>query len=89
MARFRGAVEVPFAGRVILQDFTGVPPVDLAAISAMQRLSGDPRHINPLIPVDLVIDHSVQVDYFGSPDALKQNMTVEFQRNRERYEFLR
>lgn len=86
------AVEVPFKpARVILQDFTGVPAVvDLAAMrSAMKRLGGDPRRINPLIPVDLVIDHSVQVDHFASSDALAQNMTLEFQRNRERYEFLR
>ena len=86
------AVEVPFKpARVVLQDFTGVPAVvDLAAMrSAMQRLGGDPRRINPLMPVDLVIDHSVQVDHFGSPDALQQNMDMEFERNRERYEFLR
>ena len=57
--------------------------------SAMRRLGGDPRKINPLIPVDLVIDHSVQVDYFGTPDALEKNVTLEFERNRERYEFLR
>src|SRR5438105_3553522 len=85
-------VEVPFKpARVVLQDFTGVPAVvDLAAMrSAMRRLGGDPRKINPLIPVDLVIDHSVQVDYFGSPDALEKNVEIEFERNRERYEFLR
>jgi aconitate hydratase len=84
--------EVPFKpARVVLQDFTGVPAVvDLAAMrSAMQRLGGDPKKINPLIPVDLVIDHSVQVDRFGSPDALKENVRIEFERNRERYEFLR
>ncbi len=76
--------------RVIMQDFTGVPAiVDLAAMrSAMARLGGDPRKINPLIPVDLVIDHSVQVDFFASPDALQRNAEIEFQRNRERYEFL-
>jgi aconitate hydratase len=76
--------------RVIMQDFTGVPAiVDLAAMrSAMIRLGGDPKKINPLIPVDLVIDHSVQVDFFASPDALQRNAEVEFQRNRERYEFL-
>ena len=86
------ATEIPFKpARVILQDFTGVPAVvDLAAMrSAMQRLGGDPKKINPLIPVDLVIDHSVQVDRFGSPDALRANVELEFQRNRERYEFLR
>src|SRR5213078_1050504 len=84
--------EIPFKpARVVLQDFTGVPcVVDLAAMrSAMKRLGGDPKKINPLIPVDLVIDHSVQVDYFGTPDALEKNVEIEFQRNRERYEFLR
>jgi aconitate hydratase len=76
--------------RVIMQDFTGVPAVvDLAAMrSAMARLGGDPRKINPVIPVDLVIDHSVQVDFFASPDALQRNAEIEFLRNRERYEFL-
>ncbi len=75
----------------MLQDFTGVPAVvDLAAMrGAMKRLGGDPKRINPLIPVDLVIDHSVQVDRFGSPDALAANVELEFERNRERYEFLR
>ncbi|MBM3999833.1 MAG: aconitate hydratase AcnA [Planctomycetes bacterium] len=84
--------ELPFKlARVVLQDFTGVPAiVDLAAMrSAMQRLGGDPKKINPLIPVDLVIDHSVQVDFFGSTDALERNVALEFERNRERYEFLR
>ena len=84
--------EVPFkTARVILQDFTGVPAVvDLAAMrSAMVKLGGDPKKINPLIPVDLVIDHSVQVDEFGTAEALAQNMEIEFERNRERYEFLR
>ena len=76
--------------RVIMQDFTGVPAVvDLAAMrDAVQRLGGDPARINPLVPVDLVIDHSVQVDFFASPDALARNAELEFQRNRERYEFL-
>jgi aconitate hydratase len=86
------AAELPYMpARVILQDFTGVPAVvDLAAMrSAVKRLGGDPRKINPLVPVDLVIDHSVQVDAFGSPDALKRNAEIEFERNRERYEFLR
>ena len=85
-------VEIPFKpARVVLQDFTGVPSVvDLAAMrSAMKRMGGDPKLINPLIPVDLTIDHSVQVDYFGSDDALDKNVDMEFQRNRERYEFLR
>jgi len=84
--------ELPFLpGRVLLQDFTGVPAVvDLAALrSAMARLGGDPARINPLIPVDLVIDHSVQVDVAGTPDALRLNAEIEFQRNRERYAFLR
>jgi len=84
--------EVPFRpARVILQDFTGVPAiVDLAAMrSAMRRLGGDPSRINPLVPVDLVIDHSVQVDFFGSRAALESNAELEFRRNRERYEFLR
>jgi aconitate hydratase len=77
--------------RVLLQDFTGVPAVvDLAALrSAMHRLGGDPRRINPLVPADLVIDHSVQVDTFGSAYALFYNAEREFERNRERYEFLR
>jgi len=84
--------EVPFKpARVVLQDFTGVPAVvDLAAMrSAMERLGGDPARINPLIPVDLVIDHSVQVDFFGSDDALRRNVDIEYVRNQERYEFLR
>ncbi len=84
--------EIPFKpARVILQDFTGVPcVVDLAAMrDAVKRLGGDPREINPLVPVDLVIDHSVQVDVFGNVIALERNAEIEFQRNRERYEFLR
>ena len=84
-------VEIPFKpARVILQDFTGVPcVVDLAALrSAMIRMAGDPAKINPVIPVDLVIDHSVQVDSFASNDALRINAEFEFERNRERYEFL-
>ncbi|MCB9722362.1 MAG: aconitate hydratase AcnA, partial [Candidatus Omnitrophica bacterium] len=78
-------------GRVILQDFTGVPcVVDLAAMrSALKRLGGDPQKINPQVPCDLVIDHSVQVDVFGSPDALAKNVEMEFARNKERYEFLK
>ncbi|NBV44371.1 MAG: aconitate hydratase, partial [Planctomycetia bacterium] len=85
-------VEIPFKpARVVLQDFTGVPcVVDLAAMrAAMKRLGGDPRKINPLVPVDLVIDHSVQVDYFGHADSLARNVDVEFARNAERYAFLR
>jgi aconitate hydratase len=85
-------VELPFMpARVILQDFTGVPAVvDLASMrAAVKRLGADPKRINPLVPVDLVVDHSVQVDVFGSKDALRQNAEIEFSRNRERYEFLR
>jgi len=85
-------VELPFKpARVVMQDFTGVPGVvDLAAMrSAMARLGGDPKRVNPLIPVDLVIDHSVQVDQFGSAFALLYNAEREFERNRERYEFLK
>ena len=84
--------EVPFMpGRVLLQDFTGVPVVvDLAAMrDAMVRLGGDPKRINPIVPADLVIDHSVQVDFFGSGDALKRNADLEFERNQERYALLR
>ncbi len=77
--------------RVLLQDFTGVPcVVDLAAMrDAMAEMGGDPRRINPLQPVELVIDHSVQVDFFGSNDALAKNSALEFERNRERYAFLK
>ncbi|MDP7317163.1 MAG: aconitate hydratase AcnA, partial [SAR324 cluster bacterium] len=77
--------------RVLLQDFTGVPAVvDLASLrSAMAEMGGDPEVINPRVPVDLVIDHSVQVDHSGSADALEKNMAIEFERNRERYEFLK
>src|SRR5262245_4901189 len=77
--------------RVLMQDFTGVPAVvDLAAMrDAMRHLGGDPSKINPLVPVDLVIDHSVQVDHFGSADAFKKNVEIEYERNKERYEFLR
>ncbi len=85
-------VELPFKpARVILQDFTGVPcVVDLAAMrDAVARLGADPKRINPLVPVDLVIDHSVQVDVFGNTLALERNAEIEFERNRERYEFLR
>src|SRR5262245_37020234 len=84
--------EFPFyPARVLLQDFTGVPAaVDLAAMrSAMARLGGDPKLINPLVPADLVIDHSVQVDYFGSADAFALNVDREYERNQERYALLR
>jgi aconitate hydratase len=76
--------------RVVMQDFTGVPAVvDLAAMrSGLARLGGDPKKINPVVPVDLVIDHSVQVDFFATPEALARNADLEFKRNRERYEFL-
>ncbi|WP_018754898.1 aconitate hydratase AcnA [Paenibacillus terrigena] len=84
--------EIPFIpARIVLQDFTGVPVVvDLAAMrDTVKKAGGDPKQINPLVPVDLVIDHSVMVDAFGSPDALEYNMNVEFERNEERYRFLR
>ncbi|MDD5671672.1 MAG: aconitate hydratase AcnA, partial [Candidatus Omnitrophica bacterium] len=90
--REKAGKEIAFTpARVILQDFTGVPAiVDLAAMrDQLARMGGDPKRINPLEPVDLVIDHSVQVDYFGSRGALKKNMTLEFERNKERYQFLR
>ena len=86
------AIEIPFKpARVVLQDFTGVPAlVDLAALrSAMVRMGGDPKRIEPLIPADLVVDHSVQVDSFANLDALRKNAEIEFERNQERYEFLR
>src|SRR6478752_4249704 len=85
-------VEIPFVvARVVLQDFTGVPLlVDLAAMrSTVSSLGGDPRIIEPLVPVDLVVDHSVQVDFAGSAQALQLNMEMEFKRNRERYQFLK
>src|SRR5438477_8670550 len=84
--------EIAFTpSRVLLQDFTGVPcVVDLAAMrDAMKTLGGDPALINPLQPVELVIDHSVQVDEFGTPNAFDMNALLEFQRNKERYSFLR
>jgi aconitate hydratase len=84
--------EIPFiVARIVLQDFTGVPLlVDLAAMrSAVQRLGKNPKIIEPLVPVDLVVDHSVQVDFAGSADALRKNLDMEFQRNRERYQFLK
>ncbi len=84
--------EIPFIpARIVLQDFTGVPVVvDLAAMrDTVAKAGGDPKQINPLVPVDLVIDHSVMVDAFGSPEALEYNTKVEFERNEERYRFLR
>ncbi|GFN31138.1 aconitate hydratase AcnA [Paenibacillus xylaniclasticus] len=91
-AEARTDKEIPFIpARIVLQDFTGVPVVvDLAAMrDTVKKAGGDPKRINPLVPVDLVIDHSVMVDAFGSPDALETNMKYEFQRNAERYKFLR
>ena len=84
--------EVPFKpARILMQDFTGVPAVvDLAAMrDGILKLNGDPQKVNPLVPVDLVIDHSVMVDFSGTPQALQQNVAVEFERNGERYAFLR
>ena len=84
--------EIPFVvARIVLQDFTGVPLlVDLAAMrSAVKRLGKNPKIIEPLVPVDLVVDHSVQVDFAGTAEALRQNLEMEFQRNRERYQFLK
>ncbi len=84
--------EVPFKpARILMQDFTGVPAVvDLAAMrDGITKLEGDPQRVNPLVPVDLVIDHSVMVDFSGTPQALQQNVEVEFERNGERYAFLR
>ncbi len=95
LARWRGKVEpteIAFMpARVLLQDFTGVPcVVDFAAMrDALKKMGRDPRLANPLIPSDLVIDHSVQVDYYGSPEAFRLNVELEYQRNRERYAFLR
>jgi aconitate hydratase len=86
-----GDAEIAFKpARVILQDFTGVPAiVDLAAMrAAMKRMGKDYTKINPLVPCDLVVDHSVQVDAWASPDALRINAALEFERNGERYEFL-
>jgi aconitate hydratase len=88
----RSEQEIAFRpGRVLLQDFTGVPAVvDLAAMrDALKALGGDPQKINPLTPVDLVVDHSVSIDSFGSPDSFEKNVALEFERNMERYEFLR
>jgi aconitate hydratase len=84
--------EIPFVvARIVLQDFTGVPLlVDLAAMrAAVAKVNRDPKIIEPLVPVDLVVDHSVQVDFAGSPEALSLNLDMEFKRNRERYQFLK
>lgn len=85
-------IEIPFKpARVVLQDFTGVPAVvDFAAMrDAINKIGGDPNKINPLVPADLVIDHSVQVDFFGTPDSYEKNIELEFQRNSERFQFLK
>ena len=90
--RYEEPVEIPFhPARVLMQDFTGVPAVvDLAAMrDAVKELGGDPRKINPFVPVDLIIDHSVQVDYFGTKDALQKNVAKEYERNQERYALLK
>lgn len=84
--------EIPFVvSRIVLQDFTGVPLlVDLAAMrSAAKKIGKDPKRIEPLVPVDLVVDHSVQVDHYGNKEALKRNMEIEFHRNNERYQFIK
>ena len=89
---YEDPVEIPYhPARVLMQDFTGVPAVvDLAALrDAVKDLGGDPNAINPLVPVDLIIDHSVQIDYSGTTDALSQNMEKEFRRNKERYSLLK
>ncbi|MFL5279540.1 MAG: aconitate hydratase AcnA [Rhodopila sp.] len=92
LANASSSKEVPFRpARILMQDFTGVPGVvDLAAMrDGITRLGGDPQKVNPLIPVDLVIDHSVMVDVSASADALQKNVDIEFERNGERYQFLR
>ena len=84
--------EIPFVvARVVLQDFTGVPLLaDIAAMrSVAAKMGKDPKRIEPLVPVDLVVDHSVMIDYFGTKNALDLNMKLEFQRNRERYQFMK
>src|SRR5881398_2040046 len=91
-AKSPAQVEIPFVvARIVLQDFTGVPLlVDLAAMrSAVARLGKDPAVVEPLVTVALVVDHSVQVDVWSTPDALDRNMEIEFKRNRARYEFLK
>jgi len=90
--RYDAPIEIPYhPARVLMQDFTGVPAVvDLAAMrDAVQVLGGDPAKINPLVPVDLIVDHSVQVDYFGASDALTKNVAKEYERNSERYALLK
>ena len=90
--RYETPVEIPYhPARVLMQDFTGVPAVvDLAAMrDAMKDLGGDPKKVNPLVPVDLVVDHSVQVDFYGTSDALSKNVEKEYERNSERYKLLK
>ncbi len=90
--RYPVPVEIPYhPARVLMQDFTGVPAVvDLAAMrDAMEEMGGDPKKINPLVPVDLIIDHSVQVDYYGTNDCARLNVAMEYERNGERYTFLK
>ncbi len=90
--RYEAPVEIPYhPARVLMQDFTGVPAVvDLAAMrDAVERLGGDPEKINPLIPVDLIVDHSVQVDFYGTADSLTRNVAKEYERNAERYTLLK
>jgi aconitate hydratase len=90
--RYDAPIEIPYhPARVLMQDFTGVPAVvDLAAMrDAVRDLGGDPAKINPLVPVDLIVDHSVQVDYFGASDALTKNVAKEYERNSERYALLK
>ncbi|HBK08447.1 MAG TPA: aconitate hydratase, partial [Acetobacteraceae bacterium] len=92
LAKASSTKEVPFKpARILLQDFTGVPAVvDLAAMrDGLTKLGGDPQKVNPLVPVDLVIDHSVMVDFSGTADSETKNVDVEFERNEERYRFLR
>jgi aconitate hydratase len=89
---YSAPVEIPYhPARVLMQDFTGVPAVvDLAAMrDAVDDLGGDPRTINPLVPTELVVDHSIQVDYYGSPDCLEKNVAKEYERNEERYKLLK
>jgi len=89
---YTSPVEIPYKPiRVLMQDFTGVPAVvDLAAMrDAMDNLGKNPEKINPLIPVDLVVDHSVQIDYFGTADGLRKNVAMEYKRNEERYKLLK
>src|SRR5438874_12343148 len=91
-AKAEPSKEIAFTpARVLMQDFTGVPAiVDLAAMrDAMEEMGGDAAKINPLVPAELVIDHSVQVDEFGTPRAFQRNAELEFERNKERYAFLR